>query len=387
MPKKLLFLAGGLLMIASLFWLSKAVFAIVVALIIAIIALGLWIKGGAQRADASIPKSLDGPAFRTFDAAVPGSPLKLRHFISQPEEINVSSSLIMGEREIICVTSQGMKYAAERLADEIEETGLELTYVYLDHAHLDHSQGASVLIERFPNAKFVGHPRVAALQRHRMDTEDKIALQRYAENAAVPSIPFEGLDTDRLTVDGREIQLWHNYYGDVALGEPDEPHTVLYIPDLKALLPTDICYFGGHVMLGGTTPESRAKWKEQLLDWMKLDLEVVIPGHIPRDWSPQMTPMGVLRFTHDYIEAYETVLAECDTSDEVINAMLRKYPDIGHISSVYIGTYLLFRETHRLMFNKRIEKIASLLPRKLVRKMDIKMFEARKKASNFPKEV
>jgi glyoxylase-like metal-dependent hydrolase (beta-lactamase superfamily II) len=372
-----------LAVLVGLFFLYTPLFWFVLICLAGLIALGVWIKGGGQSASASVPVSFDGPPYRVYHSKIPGSALRLQHFISQPEEINVSSSLIMGENEVILVTAQATKFAAERLADEIEATGLELTYVYLDHAHLDHSQGASVLVRRFPNAKFVGAPKVVELQRLRMEADDQMARSRYGENAAVPSIPFEPLDTDTLTLEGSEIQLWHNQYGDVGIGEPDEPHTVIFIPELKALLPTDICYYNGHIMLGGTTPESRSKWKQQLRDWMALDLDVVIPGHVVRPDSADMTAKGVLEFSLNYIEEYEGVLAKAKTSDEVISEMIRRHPKMGHESALYIGTFILFGETHRLLFNKRIEKVAGFLPKALLSWADRRMFESKKAAANF----
>ncbi|TPN87016.1 MBL fold metallo-hydrolase [Aquimarina algicola] len=355
---------------------------ILIILIITITALGVWIKGGGQKAENSIPEVLEGPEFKTYKAVTPESPLRLKHFISQSNEINVSSSLVMGHKEIIVFTAQATKYAAERLADEIEKTGLKLTYVYLDHAHLDHSQGASVLIKRFPDAKFVGAPRVVALQKLRIKADDKMALKRYGENAAIPSVPFEALDSNTLMIEGREIQLTHNQYGDVGIGYEDEPHTIAYIPDLKALLPTDICYFGAHMMMGGTTPKSRAKWKEQLRSYLKMDVEVVIPGHIPRTWSDKLTPKTTIEYSLKYIEDYENALESSKSSDEVIAKMLELYPEQEHTSALYIGTLINFGETHRLLFNPRLEKVMSFLPKSFVKWFDKNMFESKKKAAN-----
>ncbi|MEM8859719.1 MAG: MBL fold metallo-hydrolase [Chloroflexota bacterium] len=181
------------------------------AIILGIGALTLWINGGKPDDDRSVPKSAAGIPFRTYKAVVPDSPLKLVHFISQPEELNLTSSLIMGDKELICITAQATISAAERLADEIEKTGRTLTYVYLDHAHFDHSQGAPVLKKRFPNAQFVAAPKVAKLQQLRMKATDDFAKSDFGDNAAIPSILFQPLDADKLTLEGREIQLWHDY--------------------------------------------------------------------------------------------------------------------------------------------------------------------------------
>ena len=82
-----------------------------------------------------------------------GSGLELEIFVSEPEEINITSVLIKGPTEMMVMCAQGQKSSATRLADRIEEIGLELKYIFLSHAHLDHSQGAGILKERFPKAE------------------------------------------------------------------------------------------------------------------------------------------------------------------------------------------------------------------------------------------
>lgn len=353
-----------------------------IVIAIFIMSLGVWIQGGGRNSEESIPTTFDDTPFRVYEAVVPGSPLKLKHFISENNEINVSSSLVMGEKEVIVFAAPATKYSAERLADEIEKTGRKLTYIYLSHPHLDHAQGAVILQQRFPDVKLIAEPKVAEINNLRIPLHDDMAKKRYGDNAAIPSPIFEEYDSDVLMLEGREIQLWHDQHGDVGIGYEDEPHTVVYIPDLKALLPNDICYFGGHMMMGGTTKQSRAKWKDQIRSYMNMDLNVVIPGHVPRSWSGKMTAKGVLNHSLTYIENYEQALESSKTSDEVIKKMLANYPDLGHTSALYLGTYINFRETHRLLFNPRLEKFVSFLPKSFVKELDKKMFEDKRKMWN-----
>lgn len=92
-------------------------------------------------------------------------------FVAEPAEIDVTLALIMGPTEMMVVSGQATKSTATRLADVIAATGLNLKYVFLTHPHLDHSQGASVLLERLPEASFMATPEVARLQRARLVTE------------------------------------------------------------------------------------------------------------------------------------------------------------------------------------------------------------------------
>ena len=351
--------------------------------IMLLIALGIWVSGGSDgAASRMLPYAEGGPEYRVYEAVDSTSPLKLIHFVSQPQEINVSSPIIYGDKEAIVFAPQGTKSSATRLADVIEKTGRKLTHVYLGHPHLDHSQGASVLKKRFPNAKFIAAPKVAALQRLRIEDNDNMARDRYGDNAAVPSVPFEDYDSDKLMIEGREIQLWHDHYGDVGIGHEDEPHTVAYIPDLKALLPNDICYYGGHMMTGGGTKHSLEEQKKQIKKWMEMDLEVVIPGHVPRSWTPHMTAKGVLDFSYQYLDDYIKVWENSESSDNLIATMLEMYPKLEHQSALYLSSYMQFTETHRLLFNPRLETVMSYLPSSFVKWVDKKLWESKKAAMN-----
>ena len=80
----------------------------------------------------------------------------------------MTSVLIMGQTEMMVVCAQAKRSSAMRLADLIASKGLDLKYVFLTHPHLDHSQGAGILLERFPSAEFIATPEVGKLQRHRI---------------------------------------------------------------------------------------------------------------------------------------------------------------------------------------------------------------------------
>lgn len=115
---------------------------------------------------------------------------------------------------------------------------------------------------------------------------------------------------------------------------------------------------------------------------MKMDVQVVIPGHVPCSWSGRMTPAGVLEHSLSYIEAYETALESSQTSDEVIAKMLERYPQLEHRSALYLGTFMNFQDTHRLLFNPRAEKVASFLPKPLVQWIDKKLYQSKRETWN-----
>ena len=351
----------------------------VAVIILAVVLLVIWVQGGGQEPNVQAQRPVVETPYRIYSS--PDVPLQLLHFVSELDEINVSSSLVMGKKDAILFATQGTRSASERLVAEIKKTGRNLTHVYLGHPHLDHSQGASVVQEHYPNAKFVAAPKVAALQQLRMAPDDERSISRFGSNA-VTSIPFEPLADEVLWLEGHEIQLWHDQVGDVGIGHVDEPHTVVYIPALKALLPNDIAYYKGHMMMGGSTAESRSQWKEQLQSYQTMGLDIVIPGHVPRNLSYEMTADGVLTHSLTYIENYEAALASSNSSEEVIEKMLALYPGMEHTSALYLGTYMNFVETHKLLFNPRLESLFSLLPNSMARRLDAYLWEANKSAMN-----
>ena len=267
--------------------------------------------------------------------------LKMRIFNATAAEWNTTSVLIMGDTEMIVVCGQSMKSSAERLAEEIRATGLRLKAVFLTHAHLDHSQGASVILKHFPEAKFIATPDVAARQRARIPTDDAFARQVLGSNAAVPSVPAEDYEGTTLEIDGEIVELWTGLYGDAANAPPDEPHTALYIPSLHTLIPSDIVYNNAHVSMGNTTPESRAKWVAQLEGWMERDFALVVPGHQPA--GSELTSMGALTHTRDYVIAYGEEVERASTGEELIAAMLRRFPDIKHEVALRLSARIDFR--------------------------------------------
>ncbi|GAA5315483.1 MAG: MBL fold metallo-hydrolase [Candidatus Pelagadaptatus aseana] len=302
--------------------------------------------------------------------------LEVSLYVSEPEEINTTSALIKGHSEMMVVSAQPNISAATRLANEIEATGLELKYIFLTHAHLDHFQGASVLLKRFPNARFIATPDVAELQRKRIAVSDDLARSRYGDNAAVPSPIVAPYNEDTIFIDGQPVELSRGFYGDVALGEPDEPHTVAYVPSAHTLIPSDIIYYNGHVMMGGSTKESRRIWLTQINHWLKQDYKMVIPGHMPK--GSDLTPMGALTHTRDYIMAYDLALENHDNAEDVIAEMKRQFPTIGHESALLIGTYMNFKVMHKLLFNPTVETIFSILPDALAKWIDEKIYESKK---------
>jgi glyoxylase-like metal-dependent hydrolase (beta-lactamase superfamily II) len=78
-----------------------------------------------------------------------------------------TSTLIHGERDAVLVDALMTKDESRALADWVVAAGKNVTAIFVTHAHGDHFFGAPAILERFPDARVVAAPSVAA----RMDTQ------------------------------------------------------------------------------------------------------------------------------------------------------------------------------------------------------------------------
>src|SRR5258708_26771853 len=83
----------------------------------------------------------------------------------------ISSTLISGERDAVLVDSPITVEQANALANWVAARGKNLTTIYATHGHGDHFFGASTILERFPDARFVARPEVIEIMREQASPE------------------------------------------------------------------------------------------------------------------------------------------------------------------------------------------------------------------------
>ena len=64
--------------------------------------------------------------------------LATKIFVSSEDAFNVTSVIVMGQKECVLIDCQWTRANAHRVIAEIIETGLELKAIYVTHAHPDH---------------------------------------------------------------------------------------------------------------------------------------------------------------------------------------------------------------------------------------------------------
>src|SRR5262249_35881990 len=73
-----------------------------------------------------------------------------------------TATLIHGARDAVLVDALMTTDESRALAGWVAETGLKVTAIFVTHAHGDHFFGAPAVLERFPDARVVATPGVAA---------------------------------------------------------------------------------------------------------------------------------------------------------------------------------------------------------------------------------
>src|SRR6201993_547754 len=143
----------------------------------------------------------------------------------------ISSTLIYGSRDAVVVDSFISLEQARAQADWIASTGKNLTTIYATHGHGDHFFGASLLLERFPNARFVA--AFSAIQVMKEQTSPEF-VAKFWESRFPDQLPKRLAVAQQLTTNAIDLE------GDrliaIPLGFTDTAGTTcLHVPSLELI--------------------------------------------------------------------------------------------------------------------------------------------------------
>jgi glyoxylase-like metal-dependent hydrolase (beta-lactamase superfamily II) len=119
----------------------------------------------------------------------------------------ISSTLIYGLRDAVVVDSFITVKQARAQAEWIASTGKNLTTIYVTHGHGDHFFGASVLLERFPKARFVAAPSAIEVMKEQTapDFVQKFWESRFPGQLPKHLVVAEGLSTNVIELEGENL--------------------------------------------------------------------------------------------------------------------------------------------------------------------------------------
>ncbi|MDO5103066.1 MAG: MBL fold metallo-hydrolase [Lautropia sp.] len=263
----------------------------------------------AGRMAATADKAADRAESLTIEAFTPG-----------PDALfSVASVMVKGQQEVMLIDAQFSAADAQKLVDSIKASGKRLSTIFISHGDPDFYFGLATLKDAFPDARVLA---TAQTVEHIQKTKDgKLAYwgPQMGNNAPAYLVVPEVLQGDTLTLEGQSLKV-------VGLDGPAPERTVLWIPSIKTIVGGVPVVGQEHVWMADTqTPQSHADWLSMLGRIEALNPTVVIPGHFA-DGAP--LDLRSVRFTADYIRAFDEESAKARNSAELIEAMKQRYPGL-----------------------------------------------------------
>ncbi|CRX68328.1 MULTISPECIES: MBL fold metallo-hydrolase [Stenotrophomonas maltophilia group] len=257
------------------------------------------------------------------------SQLHLQTFHPGPQAMfSVSSVLIEGRHDAILVDAQFGASDARKLVERIRASGKQLTTIYISHGDPDYYFGLATLQDAFPQARIVATAQTVA---HIQQTQaGKLAYWGPKMGADVPAriVVPQVLDGDALQLEGQRLPL-------IGLDGPTPDRTVLWVPSLRAIVGGIPVVAGEHVWMADTqTTKSHTDWLQTLQRLQALKPKVVVPGH----YAPGAAlDASALRFTADYIRAFDAEAAKAKDSAALVKAMQARYPTLAGVASLELS--------------------------------------------------
>ena len=234
----------------------------------------------------------------------------------------ISSTLIYGSRDAVVVDSFITQEQARAQADWITGTGKNLTTIYATHGHGDHFFGASVLLERFPKARFMAAPSAVEVMKEQVSPEyvTKFWESRFPNQLPKRLVVADELTTDVINSEREELIVVPLKFTDTA------GTTCLHVPSLDLIAAGDAAYNGVHPrLLESNQNQKREEWLAALDKMQSLKPRAVVAGHK----NPKNDDYGsrVIGQTRQYILDFQELAGKTTTAIELYDQMLARYPE------------------------------------------------------------
>ncbi len=255
-------------------------------------------------------------------------PLQLKVFSAEENGFYVSSVLVSGKTEAVLFDAQFSRSNALRVAALALDSGKKLTTVYITQGDPDYYFGVEAIKQQFPDVKV--YASAATVQHIRDSLQKKLDTwgpKLGANGPRQPVIP-EVFAATNIELEGEKLELVG--FDDSHAGAP-----YVWIPSLNAIVGGVSSFSGLHVWTADSaSKEARANWVKSLDAMLARNAEVVVPGHLK---PGAKLDASALRYTRDYLLAFEQAFDKSSNSAELIAAMKQAYPDAGLGIALDIG--------------------------------------------------
>ena len=212
-----------------------------------------------------------------------------------------NSIMVIGEDENFVIDTMGGMETAERILNDFASySDNPVTTIAYTHFHADHTLGAQVFLDRYPNLDVISHEttieefekffgikrdiigaRSGKMFGLILQNKDKaesngigIKLEAGIDTPGYvrPNITFD--ETLSMQISGKKVDFYH------APGETDD-QLFVWIDEMKALFPGDNIYkaFPNVYTIRGTSYRSFRSWYKSIEKMMSLEPEILVPSH------------------------------------------------------------------------------------------------------------
>lgn len=264
---------------------------------------------------------------QTFKKIEAGN-LKLEVYNASENSFGVASVIVSGKTDAVLIDAQFTLADAEKVAQQIKNSGKNLTTIYVSHTDPDFYFGLEVFKKYFPEVTAYASPAtvesIKATAQKKLDVWGGRLGKAITSNVVLPQV----LKGAGIELEGQQLEI-------VGLEEfPSK--TFVWIPSIKAIA-GGINVFGTsfHLwMADAQTVDARKQWITILDKIEALHPAIVIPAHANAD-SP--FDIAAVKHTRGYIQFYEEALKTNKTSDALITALKSKYPTLTFETALQIG--------------------------------------------------
>ncbi|MBP4137119.1 MBL fold metallo-hydrolase [Flavobacterium geliluteum] len=263
-------------------------------------------------------------SFKTFET----KELKLQIFNASENSFGVASVIVSGKTDAVLIDAQFTLAEAEKVAQEIKNSGKKLTAIYVSYGDPDFYFGLEVFKKYFPEVTVYAVPKTIEHIKETAQKKLEAWGERLGKNITSNVVLPQVLKGNSIDLEGKKLEI---------MGLEDFPEkTFVWIPSMKAVV-GGINVFGStfHLwMADAQTAEERKSWITVLDKITALNPEIVIPAH-----ANSLSPFDIsaVKHTKSYIQFYEESLKTNKTSEALILALKAKYPTLTFETALMIG--------------------------------------------------
>lgn len=253
---------------------------------------------------------------------------KLQVYNASENSFGVAAVIVSGKTDAVLIDAQFTLADAEKVAQEIRNSGKKLTTIYVSHGDPDFYFGLEVFKKYFPEV--TAYASQATVEHIKATAQKKLAVwgERLGKNITSNVVLPQVLKGNRIDLEGQQLEI---------IGLEEFPsRTFVWIPSIKAVI-GGINVFGTsfHLwMADAQTPETRKQWVSVLDKIESLQPAIVVPAHAKSDSPFDLT---AVKHTKAYIQYYEEALKANKTSEALIAALKAKYPTLTFETALQIG--------------------------------------------------